>query len=93
MALPGRIPARDLLRMPDRTAATLSPDGTRLAFLAPWKGRLNVWVSDVDGGGERCVTADETRTVLRYFWTDDPVTCSTCRTPVVTRTGTCSAST
>ncbi|MEU9822931.1 S9 family peptidase [Pseudonocardia alni] len=72
MALPDRIPARDLLRMPDRTAATISPDGTRIAFLAPWKGRLNVWVSDVDGSGERCVTADETRTVLRYLWTDDP---------------------
>ncbi|MEJ8280876.1 S9 family peptidase [Pseudonocardia spirodelae] len=73
MALPDRISVRDMLRMPERTGATLSPDGTRIAHLAPWKGRLNVWVSEVDSDAEpRCVTADETRTVLRHLWTDDP---------------------
>jgi dipeptidyl aminopeptidase/acylaminoacyl peptidase len=52
---------------------TISPDGTRIAFLAPWKNRLNVWVQDVDSAEDaRCVTADETRTVLSYDWTDDP---------------------
>ncbi|OLL73967.1 peptidase S9, prolyl oligopeptidase active site domain protein [Pseudonocardia sp. Ae168_Ps1] len=73
MALPDRIAVADMLRPPERTAATISPDGTRIAYLAPWKGRLNVWVSDVDGGTEpRCVTADEPRTVQRYHWSDDP---------------------
>ena len=73
MTLPDPIAVEDLLRPPDRTHATISPDGTRLAFLAPWKGRFNVWVQDLDGDTEpRSVTADETRTVLRYFWTDDP---------------------
>lgn len=73
MALPDLIPVEEFLAPPTRAGATISPDGTRLAYLAPWKGRLNVWISDVDGAGEpRCVTADETRTVLRYLWTDDP---------------------
>jgi dipeptidyl aminopeptidase/acylaminoacyl peptidase len=73
MALPDPIAVEDLLRPPQRTNATISPDGTRIAYLAPWKGRLNVWVHDLDGDAEpRSVTADEVRTVLRYVWTDDP---------------------
>ncbi|MEQ3553871.1 S9 family peptidase [Pseudonocardia nematodicida] len=74
MALPDLIAVEDFLRPPERTAATISPDGSRLAFLAPWKTRLNVWVSDIDdpAAEPRCVTADETRPVQRYHWTDDP---------------------
>ncbi|OZM71099.1 S9 family peptidase [Amycolatopsis antarctica] len=73
MALPETIAVEDFLRPPERTGATISPDGTRLAFLAPWKNRLNVWIQDLDSDAEaRCVTADETRTVQDYRWTDDP---------------------
>src|SRR6185295_10870263 len=32
----------------------------------------NVWVGTVDSDDARCVTADETRSVLDYHWTDDP---------------------
>ncbi|MGH7291658.1 MAG: S9 family peptidase, partial [Myxococcota bacterium] len=63
----------DLFKSPTRAAATISPDGTRIAYLAPWRNRLNVWVHSVDDDGDaRCVTADETRSVLSYHWTDDP---------------------
>ncbi|MFC4565930.1 alpha/beta fold hydrolase [Nocardiopsis mangrovi] len=73
MALPDLIAVEDLLRPPERTGASISPDGTRIAFLAPWKNRLNVWVQDLEPGAEpRCVTADATRTVHRYAWTEDP---------------------
>ncbi|WP_243794598.1 S9 family peptidase [Saccharopolyspora gloriosae] len=73
MALPERIDVEDFFRPPERAGASISPDGTRIAYLAPWKGRLNVWIEDLDSDGEpRCVTADERRTVQRYLWTDDP---------------------
>jgi Tol biopolymer transport system component len=73
MTLPDLIPVEDLFRLSERSGASISSDGTRIAFLAPWKNRLNVWISDLDAGTEpRCVTADETRTVRRYEWTDDP---------------------
>lgn len=63
----------DLFDSPVRARATLSPDGTRIAYLAPWRGRLNVWVERVDGTEEpRCVTADDNRSVHVYHWTDDP---------------------
>ncbi|MBN9735866.1 MULTISPECIES: S9 family peptidase [unclassified Pseudonocardia] len=74
---PETIAVEDFLRPPERTGASISPDGTRIAFLAPWKNRLNVWIEDLDpADGEvpepRCVTADETRTVQDYRWTHDP---------------------
>lgn len=73
MALPEPISVEDLFSAPERTAATISPDGTRIAYLAPWQNRLNVWVQDVDDDATaRCVTADETRSVYIYRWTDNP---------------------
>ncbi|TVX95724.1 S9 family peptidase [Mycolicibacterium porcinum] len=73
MALPELISIEDFFSPPERTAAKISPDGTRIAYLAPWKNRLNVWIEDLDGDAPpRCVTADETRSVYIYSWTDDP---------------------
>jgi dipeptidyl aminopeptidase/acylaminoacyl peptidase len=71
MTLPDIITVEDLFSPPARTGATISPDGTRIAYLAPWKDRLNVWVENVDGTETRCVTADETRSVYIYHWTPD----------------------
>ena len=74
MALPAMIPVEDFFRPPTRAAATLSPDGTKLAFLAPWQNRLNVWIEDLDTSDAetRCVTADANRSIFHYEWTDDP---------------------
>ena len=69
---PPQISVEEFFSPPVRAGATISPDGTRIAYLAPWKNRLNVWVQDVDGNEEpRCVTADETRSVYIYKWTHD----------------------
>ncbi|MEX2560724.1 MAG: S9 family peptidase [Pirellulales bacterium] len=54
---------------PDRAAARLSPDGTRLSYLAPVDGVLNVWVGPVDKpSAARPVTKDEKRGIRIYFW-------------------------
>ncbi|WP_158083179.1 hypothetical protein [Streptomyces antioxidans] len=37
----------DFFCTPLRTRASISPDGTRIAYLAPWRERLNVWVESV----------------------------------------------
>ncbi|WP_193044076.1 alpha/beta hydrolase family protein [Mycolicibacterium baixiangningiae] len=71
MTLPELIPVEDFFRPPVRAGATISPDGTRIAYLAPWKNRLNVWVENIDGSETRCVTADEARSVYIYQWTPD----------------------
>ena len=73
MALPDIITVEDFFGPPEQSGAAISPDGTRIAYLAPWKNRLNVWVQNLDSDADpRCVTADETRSVLSYEWTDDP---------------------
>ncbi|PSM37467.1 S9 family peptidase [Streptomyces dioscori] len=57
---------------PPRAKTTLSPDGTKLAYLAPWKNRMNVWIESVDTPGDaRCVTTED-RGVVSYHWTRDP---------------------
>jgi dipeptidyl aminopeptidase/acylaminoacyl peptidase len=72
MARPDSITVEDLFDSPVRAGATISPDGTRFAYLAPWKNRLNIWVQGVDSDAEpRCVTADDHRSVYLYQWTDD----------------------
>jgi Tol biopolymer transport system component len=73
--------AAELLDPPRYGAASISPDGRRIAFLSPWRTRLNVWVADIPEGGSphdvdlgsaRCVTADDDRPILDYRWTGDP---------------------
>ena len=70
MTRPGLLPVEDVIAQPERARATISPDGTRIAFLAPWKHRLNVWVVGVDEplDAARCVTAAETRSIGVYHW-------------------------
>lgn len=60
-----RIPLDVLFGNPERTAPKLSPDGKRMAYLAPRNGVLNVWVDDEP------VTHDRVRGVRQYYWAFD----------------------
>lgn len=73
MALPPLIPRSVLYGNPDRMAPTLSPDGTRLGFVAPEDGVLNVWVGPADAGAEGAVavTHDRDRGVRDYLFCHD----------------------
>lgn len=59
---------------PAFSGASISPDGTKLAYLAPAHGRTNVWVRGIDEDHEEavCVTHDSRRGIKTYYWTDDP---------------------
>ena len=65
------IPVEDFFRNPERALTRLSPDGTRLSWLAPEEGVLNVWVAPRAGGPARCVTRDRERGIRSYFWSRD----------------------
>ncbi|RJQ85574.1 S9 family peptidase [Amycolatopsis panacis] len=56
------------------SGASISQDGTKIAYLAPKGGRTNVWVRGVDEEHEDavCVTHDTRRGIRTYHWTDDP---------------------
>ena len=71
MAPSRRIPVEDFFRKPERTEVRISPDGTRLGWLAPWKRRLNVHVRDLRTGRERRVTHATARDVLGWGWASD----------------------
>ena len=69
--LPPLIPRSVLFGNPERAAPKLSPDGARLAYLAPHNGVLNVWVRTVGGSDDRPLTADSLRGVWEYLWRPD----------------------
>ncbi len=66
------IPRRVLFGNPEKAMATVSPDGSRVAYLAPVKGVLNVWVGPADRPGDaRPVTDDRDRGIRTYLWAHD----------------------
>ena len=74
MSLPPLIDVETLFADPQFTGASISPDGTRIAYLAPDRGRRNVWVRGIEEehSAAVCVTHDSKRGINRYYWTDDP---------------------
>jgi dipeptidyl aminopeptidase/acylaminoacyl peptidase len=68
-----RIPLKDFFDNPKISSAAISPDGKRLAFLAPEATRLNVWVYDVAMGlnSAKAITHDAQRGIMNFAWTRD----------------------
>lgn len=63
------IPRRALFGNPDRELVQISPDGSKLAWLASREGVLNVWVAGRDDpANARPVTADTVRGIRFYQW-------------------------
>jgi dipeptidyl aminopeptidase/acylaminoacyl peptidase len=71
---PDLIDLEELFADPEFALPTISPDGTRIAYLAPEHGRRNVWVRriDEDHSDAVCVTHDRRRGITTYLWTKDP---------------------
>ncbi len=69
--LPPLIPRETIFGNPEKADPQVSPDGTRMAYLAPVDGVLNVWVSEPDSGEYAPVTQDTDRGVRLYFWAHD----------------------
>jgi dipeptidyl aminopeptidase/acylaminoacyl peptidase len=70
--LPPLIPRDVLFGNPERASPQLSPDGARLAWLAPDRNNvLQVWVKTVGKDDEKMVTADRKRGIRRYVWAQD----------------------
>ncbi|MBP2367453.1 S9 family peptidase [Pseudonocardia parietis] len=72
--LPRPIPVEEFFADPGFIVPTISPDGTRIAYLAPHRGRRNVWVRGIDQTHDDAVpvTHDTRRGITLYHWTDDP---------------------
>jgi len=69
---PALIPRDVLFGNPERAFPRLSPDGLKLAWLAPDKKNiLQVWVKTVGKDDEAIVTADKYRGIRSYNWAED----------------------
>lgn len=63
------IPRRVLFGNPDKVQARVSPDGTRISYLAPLNGVLNVWVGPLDDlDAAKPVTRDTYRGIRFHIW-------------------------
>ena len=58
---------------PERVSPQVSPDGTRLAWIGPHEGVLNVWVATIGADDARPVTDDRDRGIRNYLWAPDDV--------------------
>ncbi len=65
------IPVEHFFENPEKAAGRISPDGTRLSYLAPENNRLNVWVRTLGKDDDVCVTHDHVRGITAYFWSRD----------------------
>ena len=65
------IPRNVLFGNPERLGPRISPDGRRLAYIAPHEGVLNVFVGPVDGGPFEVVTDDRDRGIRFFDWAHD----------------------
>ena len=71
------IPRQVLFGNPERISPRISPDGTRLAWIAPHEGVLNVWVAPagaetgVDWTAAKVVTDDTDRGIRMFAWAHD----------------------
>jgi dipeptidyl aminopeptidase/acylaminoacyl peptidase len=70
------IPREIIFGNPERISPRLSPDGQRIAWIAPREGVLNVWVApagagDINWDAATAVTDDKDRGVRTFAWARD----------------------
>ncbi len=68
---PELIPLDVLFGNPTKLRARVSPDGTMLAYLAPYEDVVNVWVKTIGKEDDRPVTTDAERPIYFYSWAQD----------------------
>ncbi len=67
----GQLALELFFRNPVAKNVVISPDGKRLASLQPMKGRMNVFVCDLDKKDWKSITAMDDRDVVSVSWKDN----------------------
>ena len=69
VAAPELIPRAEIFGNPDKALVRISPDGSKISYVAAVDGVLNVWVGPADDpSAARAVTHDTYRGIRRYNW-------------------------
>ncbi|HEY2954971.1 MAG TPA: S9 family peptidase [Candidatus Eisenbacteria bacterium] len=70
--LPPLVPREVFLGNPVKASARISPDGTRLTYLAPSTTNvLNVWLRTLGKNDDRMITNDTKRGIRIHLWAED----------------------
>lgn len=62
-----RIPLRDFFRNPEKSSFRISPDGKRIAFLAPFEQRQNLFAQELGAREAKRLTSVD-RDIAEFFW-------------------------
>lgn len=65
------IPMKDFFKNPEKTNFDLSPDGTYIAFMKPWKKRMNIHVQKIGEDKVTRITSAEKRDIAGYLWANN----------------------
>ena len=65
------IPLEDFFRKPEKAMVRISPDGSHISYMEPWKRRLNVHIMNVETEDAWRITSSEERDIAGYLWLDD----------------------
>jgi len=58
----------DFFRNPETAGFSLSPDGLYYAYMAPYKGMMNVFIREIGKETATQLTYDTLRSIYDYFW-------------------------
>ena len=65
------IPAETMFKKPEKAAFQISREGNYLAWLEPWKKRMNVYVKNLETGKEKRLTSETVRDIAGYYFLDE----------------------
>lgn len=68
---PPTITVEDFMKNSDQRTFRLSPDGSHMSYLAPYKSRMNIHVKNIETDSITRVSSLEDRDVGGYFWASD----------------------
>jgi len=70
-APPPIISVEDFFKNSEQRTFRISPDGSHLAYLAPYKKRMNIHIRAIDADSLTRITNVEDRDIASYFWAND----------------------
>ena len=65
------IPIEEFFRNSEKSSFDISPDGKHISYLAPYKSRMNIYVTGIDLAEPHQVTFEEDRDVEGYMWANN----------------------
>ena len=62
------IPMEDFFRNPEKSSFNISPNGNYIAYMKPWKTRMNVFVMEIITKKETRLTSSKERGIYGFTW-------------------------